>query len=116
MHLGEDIVLTAREGTTLPFDVFDAPTLNWNCQDTLEKRLEAELTRVGMSSSNTSRLGLNVQATPPGHAGLSRCVNLFAAGRIPKAFIEPPACEARSRDVRVPGLHVRYLPHRACEF
>jgi len=46
--LAKDVVLTAREKTTLPFDVFDVPTLYWDCQETLEKRLEAELTRMGL--------------------------------------------------------------------
>ena len=51
--LAKDIVLTAKEGTPLPFDVFDAPTLYWDCQDTLETKLEMELVKMGISLSNT---------------------------------------------------------------
>ena len=52
--LGKDIVLTAKEGTTLPFDVFDVPTLYWDCQDTLEKRLDSHFATIGVSPASTS--------------------------------------------------------------
>lgn len=44
--LGKDIITTALEGTQLPFDIFDVPTLFWDCQDTLERKLQAEITRI----------------------------------------------------------------------
>jgi hypothetical protein len=44
--LGKDVVTTAREGTQLPFDIFDVPTLYWDCQDTLERKLHAEVDRI----------------------------------------------------------------------
>jgi hypothetical protein len=45
--LGKAIITTAHEGTRLPFDIFDVPTQYWDCQDTLEKKLRAELSRLG---------------------------------------------------------------------
>ena len=45
--LGKDIVTTAQEGTALPFDIFDVPTLFWDCQDTLETKLQVEISRLG---------------------------------------------------------------------
>lgn len=47
--LGKDVVVTAKEGTALPFDIFDVPTQYWDSQDTLEKKLETEFTRMGIS-------------------------------------------------------------------
>jgi hypothetical protein len=47
--LGKDVVVTAKEGTALPFDIFDVPTQYWDSQDTLEKKLEAEFIRMGIS-------------------------------------------------------------------
>jgi hypothetical protein len=52
--LGKDVVLTAKEGTNLPFDVFDIPTLYWDCQDTLERKLLDQLTRMGICLSAVS--------------------------------------------------------------
>ena len=46
--LGKDIITTAHEGTKLPFDIFDVPTQYWDCQDTLEHKLRAELSRLGL--------------------------------------------------------------------
>ncbi|MFL6451836.1 MAG: hypothetical protein ACJ746_29830 [Bryobacteraceae bacterium] len=34
---------TAQEGTPLPFDVFDIPTHFWDSQDTLERKLKADV-------------------------------------------------------------------------
>jgi hypothetical protein len=45
--LGKDVITTAHEGTELPFDIFDVPTQFWDCQDTLEHKLRAELARRG---------------------------------------------------------------------
>jgi hypothetical protein len=45
--LGKSIITTAFQGTELPFDIFDVPTQYWDCQDTLERKLEAELLRMG---------------------------------------------------------------------
>ena len=47
--LAKDVVLTAKEGTALPFDIFDVPTQYWDSQDMLEKKLEAEFARMGIS-------------------------------------------------------------------
>ena len=44
--LGKDVVATAREGTKLPFDLFDIPTLFWDSQDTLETKLKFEVARL----------------------------------------------------------------------
>ena len=45
--LGKDVIATAYEGTQLPFDIFDVPTLFWDCQDTLENKLGPEISRMG---------------------------------------------------------------------
>src|SRR5437588_190376 len=45
--LGKDLITTAFEGTQLPFDIFDVPTLYWDCQDTLEQKLQAEIKHIG---------------------------------------------------------------------
>ena len=44
--LGKDVIVTAREGTKLPFDLFDIPTLFWDSQDMLETKLKLEITRL----------------------------------------------------------------------
>jgi hypothetical protein len=44
--LGKDIITTAREGTSLPFDIFDVPAHFWDCQDTLERKLQIEITQI----------------------------------------------------------------------
>lgn len=44
--LGKDVITTAFEGTQLPFDIFDVPTLYWDCQDTLERKLQTEINRL----------------------------------------------------------------------
>jgi hypothetical protein len=41
--LGKDVITTAFEGTQLPFDIFDVPTLYWDCQDTLERKLRVAI-------------------------------------------------------------------------
>jgi hypothetical protein len=45
--LGKDIITTALKNTRLPFDVFDVPTLYWDSQDTLEKKIKGEIIRLG---------------------------------------------------------------------
>jgi hypothetical protein len=45
--LGKDVITTAYENTPLPFDIFDVPTLYWDSQDMLEKKLEVEIARIG---------------------------------------------------------------------
>ena len=44
--LGKEVITTAADKTALPFDIFDVPTLYWDCQDTLERKLEAEVARI----------------------------------------------------------------------
>ena len=44
--LGKDVVTTAYQGTDLPFDIFDVPTQIWDCQDTLERKLQPQLSRI----------------------------------------------------------------------
>jgi hypothetical protein len=44
--LGKDVIATAREGTRLPFDLFDIPTIFWDSQDTLETKLKLEIGRL----------------------------------------------------------------------
>jgi hypothetical protein len=46
--LGKEVITTAFEGTPLPFDIFDVPTLYWDCQDTLERKLQTEISRIGL--------------------------------------------------------------------
>jgi hypothetical protein len=41
--LGKDILTTAQEGTSLPFDVFDIPTHFWDSQDSLEQKLQRDI-------------------------------------------------------------------------
>jgi predicted Rossmann-fold nucleotide-binding protein len=41
--LGKDVIVTATEGTQLPFDIFDLPTIYWDSQSTLEERLDVEI-------------------------------------------------------------------------
>lgn len=53
--LGKQIVTTAQEGTPLPFDIFDVPTHYWDCQDTLERKLTAEIGQI------SARLGGRVR-------------------------------------------------------
>jgi hypothetical protein len=40
------VIITAFEGTQLPFDIFDVPTLYWDCQDTLERKIQTEINRL----------------------------------------------------------------------
>lgn len=49
--LGKPVITTALENTKLPFDIFDVPTQYYDCQDTLERKLRAELTRIGYRAS-----------------------------------------------------------------
>lgn len=44
--LGKDVITTAQQGTELPFDIYDVPVLYWDCQDTLEQKLQAEISRI----------------------------------------------------------------------
>ncbi len=44
--LGKEIIVTAMEGTSLPFDIYDVPTLYWDSQDALETKLRGEITRI----------------------------------------------------------------------
>jgi hypothetical protein len=44
--LAKNIITTAFEGTLLPFDIFDVPTLYWDCQDTLERKIQSEINRL----------------------------------------------------------------------
>lgn len=45
--LGKDVITTAFKNTQLPFDVFDVPTLYWDSQGTLQKKIQAEINRLG---------------------------------------------------------------------
>ena len=42
--LGKDVIMTARKGTTLPFDLGDVPTIFWEDQTSLRESLEKYLT------------------------------------------------------------------------
>ncbi len=44
--LGKDVITCANEGTTLHFDIFDVPTLFWDSQDMLERKLQVEVSRI----------------------------------------------------------------------
>jgi len=54
--LGKNVITTAYEGTQLPFDIFDVPTQYWDCQDTLERKLQTELVRIGKKYGVSSTL------------------------------------------------------------
>ncbi len=41
--LGKTVITTAKDGTELPFDVFDVPTLFWDSQRQLEQKLKAKI-------------------------------------------------------------------------
>lgn len=45
--LGKDVIMTAFEGTQLPFDVFDVPTIYWDSQNMLAQKLSVEVSRIG---------------------------------------------------------------------
>jgi hypothetical protein len=59
--LGKDVLTCAFEGTQLPFDIFDVPTLYWDCQDTLERKLQAEISRI---AQKFGRQALPEKGTP----------------------------------------------------
>ena len=44
--LGKEIIVTGVEGTQLPFDIYDVPTLYWDSQDGLETKLTLEVMRI----------------------------------------------------------------------
>ena len=44
--LGKDVIVTAQQGTQLPFDIYDVPAILWDSQHTLETRLREELSRI----------------------------------------------------------------------
>jgi hypothetical protein len=52
--LGKDVIVTAKEETKREFDVADVPTLFWDCQDTLEEKLTAQLKKMGICLSAAS--------------------------------------------------------------
>ena len=55
--LSKDVITTAREGTTLPFDVVDVPTQFWDSQHSLREKLEQSIDRLlGQYGSGRSRL------------------------------------------------------------
>jgi hypothetical protein len=41
--LGKDVIVTAKEGTKLPFDIGDVPTIFWAVQDDLKVKLRSRL-------------------------------------------------------------------------
>jgi hypothetical protein len=47
--LGKTVIQTAFEGTPLPFDVFDVPTLFWDSQTTLERKLKGAIQQLNNS-------------------------------------------------------------------
>jgi nucleoside 2-deoxyribosyltransferase len=52
MGLGKDVIVTAKEGTKLPFDIGDVPTIFWAVQDDLKVELRKRLAgRAGRSGS-----------------------------------------------------------------
>jgi len=44
--LGKSVITTAYEGTQLPFDIFDVPTLYWDNQRTLAQKLDERIQRI----------------------------------------------------------------------
>jgi hypothetical protein len=54
--LGKDIVATARDGTQLPFDVFDIPVTFWSdSEDELEKKLSDRIKPIAERLGRTNR-------------------------------------------------------------
>jgi nucleoside 2-deoxyribosyltransferase len=49
--LGKTVIQTAHDGINLPFDVYDVPTLFWDCQDTLEQKLAPAIEDVTLTSA-----------------------------------------------------------------
>jgi hypothetical protein len=47
--LGKAVIQTAFEGTALPFDVFDVPTLFWDSQEALERKLRGAIDQLTSS-------------------------------------------------------------------
>ena len=44
--LSKDVITTAREGTTLPFDIVDVPTQFWDSQRSLGEKVEQSIDRL----------------------------------------------------------------------
>ncbi|HEX5871377.1 MAG TPA: hypothetical protein VFY65_13210 [Longimicrobium sp.] len=44
--LGKNVIVTAAEGTQLPFDIYDLPTIYWDSQTSLEEKLDVEIARL----------------------------------------------------------------------
>jgi hypothetical protein len=44
--LSKDVITTAKEGTTLPFDIADVPTQFWDSQRCLSEKLEQSIDRL----------------------------------------------------------------------
>ncbi|MDX1980271.1 MAG: hypothetical protein SFV51_08380 [Bryobacteraceae bacterium] len=45
--LGKDVIVTAKEGTRLPFDIYDVPTILYENQKSLREALKAKIQRIG---------------------------------------------------------------------
>jgi hypothetical protein len=48
--LGKPVIVTAKEGTPLPFDIFDVPTIYWNSQKSLREALRAKIQGIAQKS------------------------------------------------------------------
>ena len=55
--LSKDIIVTAKEGTKLPFDIVDVPTQVWNSQHSLSEKLERSIDRLIGTYGSTVTLG-----------------------------------------------------------
>lgn len=44
--LGKPVIVTAKEGTALPFDIFDVPTIMWANQKSLRDALKAKIQKI----------------------------------------------------------------------
>jgi hypothetical protein len=45
--LGKDVIVTAKEGTQLPFDIFDVPTILYSNQKSLREALKLKIQKIG---------------------------------------------------------------------
>ncbi len=48
--LGKPVIVTAREGTSLPFDIHDVPTLYWKNQKTLRELLKSKIEKIAQKA------------------------------------------------------------------
>jgi hypothetical protein len=48
--IGKPVIVSAKEGTPLPFDIYDVPTIYWNNQKSLRDTLKARIQKIAAKS------------------------------------------------------------------